>query len=187
MLINSIWRINNANIAIFYDDNVKNMEKLLCILNAEMTASGAAGMADLSPKTPSATGRAPLTNALQPEDVYSDRTYAAPGAAPGFLESWIVSVTVERSASALPRVFGLLGTLDVVPDSSRSDLADHALTIVLTFAEVRHSTVDRLYRKLQQLPETIGVSVRVTIDSGQRSHDAHHSPGRSTATDLISA
>jgi hypothetical protein len=96
-------------------------------------------------------------------------------------------VTVERSASALPRVFGLLGTLDVVPDSSRSDLVNQAVTIVLTFAEVRHSTVDRLYRKLQQLPETIGVSVRVAIDSGERLHHAHHSPGLSTATDLISA
>ena len=101
-----------------------------------------------------------VDEALQPEDVYGVRTYRVPDSDNAVLRFWSVRVGVERSPLSLPRVFGLLATLNIVPVSVRSVLPDDdTLEIEIGFANIAAATADRLCRKIQQLTETVEWSV----------------------------
>jgi hypothetical protein len=85
---------------------------------------------------------------------------AVPGGtdAGGVLPDSIVTVFLERCPTALSRAFGLMCTLDLVPASASTALADEdAIRLDLHFVSAPVGRIDLLRRKLAQLIECLEV------------------------------
>ena len=70
-----------------------------------------------------------------------------------------VTISVERSAMALGRVFGLLGTVSMVPLLSRTSSDDQVIDLYLEFSDADSRKFELLYRKLERLTETISLRI----------------------------
>lgn len=93
-------------------------------------------------------------------DVYSQTPQIATdeAATPGTTHS--IHLSVEYSPLALTRVFGLIGTVSMVPVLSRTrSRDDEVIDILLEFSEADPRKLDLLCRKLGQLLETINLQV----------------------------
>ena len=74
--------------------------------------------------------------------------------------SFRLNLTVEPCPTALSRVFGLVGTLSLVPSVSKSAMGpDNLIDILLEFPQADARTLDLLRRKLEQLTETVSVAL----------------------------
>jgi len=87
------------------------------------------------------------------DDVYIDE-----GPISGPAGGHLIEVTIDDSLMALPRLFGLMPSLLLTPAATESrSLGDGAVLVRLLFERVDNGQIDRLQRKLLQLPETISV------------------------------
>lgn len=71
-----------------------------------------------------------------------------------------VNLSIERSPVALSRLFGLIGTVSMVPARSGISTGDgDVIEVELVFADTDLRKFDLLCRKLDQLTETISLRV----------------------------
>ena len=94
------------------------------------------------------------------------------------LRDCCIEVVAECSANSAPRLFGLLGTLAIIPKSSLVRLNDdQTLYFEFSFEDLPASTADLLMRKTSQLTETIYSKVRGAAGSlNIRSSEGYSSP-----------
>lgn len=100
-----------------------------------------------------------LPNLSGQDDVYN--LHPDPGQLGHILQSVRLIVVLECCPTALARVFGLLSTFFLVPKAStivRSN--EQAVTMEMEFQGIEAHRIGLLGRKLQQLTETIEVSIR---------------------------
>lgn len=70
-----------------------------------------------------------------------------------------IRIVSEAVPTALPRLFGLLSGLSVMPESTSSLLqGDNTVILSIHFDRIAPSTIDLLRRKILQLPETVEVA-----------------------------
>ncbi|MEX0827984.1 MAG: hypothetical protein WD005_03425 [Haliea sp.] len=97
-------------------------------------------------------------------DVYSDAPQSTTGKTGSTTGRYAIRLTVEHSPMALSRVFGLIGSVSMVPALSRtSKEGDEVIDVFLEIMSADAHKLDLLCRKLHQLTET--VSLQVTSSS----------------------
>lgn len=75
-------------------------------------------------------------------------------------DRYAIRLTIECSPMALSRVFGLIGTVSMVPALSQTSReADEVIDVILEFLGTDPHKLDLLCRKLNQLTETISLQV----------------------------
>ena len=93
------------------------------------------------------------------EDVYSPSAYSPSDSGARLLAEWQLQVRLEYSPLSLARLYGLLGTLHVVPSNSHTAVRDgETIDVFLQFRPITNSMADRFRRKVDQLTEAISVS-----------------------------
>ena len=98
------------------------------------------------------------------QDVYSNEPRTHTSTSDHLAAQLTAHVAVENSPLSLGRVFGLVGTVSIVPESSSTVLrADNVVEVQLTFSGEEPRKIDLLCRKLNQLTETISVRVDAAI------------------------
>jgi hypothetical protein len=70
-----------------------------------------------------------------------------------------IRVVSDAVPTALPRIFGLLSSLSIVPLSTSSSFGtDNTISLSINLRGVDQSTIDLLQRKIYQLTETVEVA-----------------------------
>lgn len=91
-------------------------------------------------------------------DVYSETPRIAADRTADPAGRCAISLTVEQSPMALCRVFGLIGTVSMVPALSRTSKGDdEIIEVFLEFPGADPHKFNLLCRKLSQLTETVSL------------------------------
>lgn len=109
-----------------------------------------------------ATGRRSDCTVDRPRhrDVYTEVPLTSPPASDFTATELTFRLTVENSPMSLGRVFGLLGTISLVPNSSVTSIGrEETIGVQLTFAGDEPRKLDSLSRKLSQLTEMVSLAV----------------------------
>ena len=100
------------------------------------------------------------TDCMTPQDVYSSVPLTGSSASDYAANEITIRLAVENSPMSLSRVFGLIGTVFIVPVSSgTSQREDGAIEVQLDFSDADPRKIDLLCRKLSQLTETASLSI----------------------------
>ncbi len=90
------------------------------------------------------------------DDVYSSQTYVRFDAKAPTLAQWSLRVSLENSPMSLARVYDILATLYLVPDSTHSIVHTNGrLELELGFERISAVFADHLSRKVTQLSEIV--------------------------------
>lgn len=93
-------------------------------------------------------------------DVYSDTRRSTDDTTGSSAGRYSIRLTIEHSPMALSRVFGLIGTVSMVPALSRTSREDNdVINVFLEFPGTDPHKLDLLCRKLNQLTDTVSLQV----------------------------
>lgn len=96
-------------------------------------------------------------------DVYTDKPRTGLDDAALGRRSFRINVTAEVSPMSLSRIFGLTGTLSLVPAVSTTAVrSDDLMEVQLEFPCADARQLDLLHRKFEQLTETVSVDIVAT-------------------------
>lgn len=99
------------------------------------------------------------------DDVYSATPHSRDDKTGSPAGRYAIRLTIEQSPMALSRVFGLIGTVSMVPSRSRTSKYDDVIDVFLELKSDDARKLDRLCRKLNQLTETVSLQVTDSSDS----------------------
>ena len=75
------------------------------------------------------------------------------------LQTVELQIVCEAVPTALAKIFGVMCTLNIVPDRAASTMTiDNCVTLSLSFVDTQSSIMDMLQRKISQLTETVTIS-----------------------------
>lgn len=93
-------------------------------------------------------------------DVYSETPQSTADQTGSPTICYALRLTIEHSPMALSRVFGLIGSISMVPSLSRTSKEDDkVIDVFLEFMSADAHKLDLLCRKLNQLTETVSLQV----------------------------
>jgi len=96
-------------------------------------------------------------------DVYSKTPLAESGVTLAPLAHPSIALSLECSPLTLSRVYGLVGTVSMVPTLSRTTIGDDGIIdIFIEFADVDARKFELLCRKLNQLTEIVDCWISTT-------------------------
>lgn len=103
------------------------------------------------------------TDLTDQADVYSESPQTEAGSPSSSVAMCRLKLSVECSPLALSRVFGLLGTISMVPALSRTTMTDNEIIdVFIEFVDADAHKLDLLCRKLSQLTEIVDFRTTAT-------------------------